>query len=109
VTNTACREGVLFRVWNLEGLKNLKGDASADLQPWPETEKGLLELGLEFKHANPGNARGQPIERVIGAVQNLMEAEPGYVGRNEMCEHLERTKRMKWTWKAGERIPPNIL
>ena len=58
---------------------------------WGETELGLREFGVRFKHSRL--PRSKPVERVIGALQNLMEGLPGYVGRNEMVEKFERVDR----------------
>lgn len=58
-----------------------------------EVEKGLRDLGLEFKHAKL--PRAKPVERVLGAIQNWMERCPGYAGRDERHDHYERFERLK--------------
>ena len=72
----------------------LKGATNQDTpMDWQETERGLTEFGFKFKHAI--RARSKPIERVIGALQNLLEGDWGYAGRNEMTDGFERFKRKK--------------
>jgi hypothetical protein len=58
-----------------------------------EVEKGLRDLGLEFKHAKL--PRAKPVERVLGAIQNWMERCPGYAGRDERHDNYERFERLK--------------
>jgi len=81
----------------------LKGDASADPLSWPETELGLRSLGLRFVHSKL--PRSKPIERVIGALQDLMESQPGYVGPDEMHEKFERVKKAKLQVEARKIQP----
>jgi len=71
-------------------LTGAKGDAPLD---WIEVERGLTEFGLVFKHTI--RARSKPIERVLGALQNLLEGDPGYVGRNEIIDGFEQVKRLQ--------------
>ncbi len=56
---------------------------------WAECEMGLRQFGLKFVHAR--RARSKTVERVGGLVQDLMEREPGYVGREERYDKPERT------------------
>ncbi len=72
--------------------KLLAGERNQEALSWPETQQGLKEFGLRFHHANL--PRAKPVERVGGALQNIMEGLPGYVGRNEMIEKFERTQKM---------------
>ena len=81
----------------------LKGDMSADPFSWPETEMGLRSLGLRFVHSRL--PRSKPIERVIGALQDLMEGEPSYVGPDEMHEQFERVKKAKLQVEARKIHP----
>ena len=53
----------------------------------------MRSLGLKFCHSKL--PRSKPIERVIGALQDLMEGEPGYVGLDEMHEKFERIAKIK--------------
>ncbi len=95
------RKGFYFErgIWATSRL--LKGDTSADPCSWPETELGLRSLGLRFVHSRL--PRSKPIERVIGALQDLMEGEPGYVGPDEMHEVFERVKKAKLEVERGEK------
>ena len=68
-----------------------------------ETEKGLRDLGLEFKHATL--PRGKPIERILGLVQNQMERQPGYAGRNEILDRYERNEKLMLAVEA-KRLDP---
>ena len=77
-------------VW--QSSKILAGDKSAPLL-LPETEKGLRDLGLKFVHSNL--PRSKPVERTIGALQNLMERIPGYAGRDERHDRFERVQKLK--------------
>src|ERR1035441_2607996 len=87
------RKGFYFErgIWASSRL--LKGAACADPLSWSETELGLRSLGLKFCHSKL--PRSKPIERVIGALQDLMEGEPGYVGLDEMHEKFERIAKIK--------------
>lgn len=97
------RKGFYFERGIWESSKILTGDAKADTHSWGEVEIGLRSLGLLFTHARL--PRGKPVERVIGALQNFMEGEPGYVGRNEMVEKFERVQRQKLEVERGEVHP----
>jgi len=96
------RRGFYFErgIWQKSRL--LKG-VSSDCPSWPAVEVGLRGLGLEFVHANL--ARSKPIENILGLLQNEMEGEPGYVGRNEMTEKFERVQRAKLDVEA-RRLDP---
>ena len=100
------RKGFYFERGIWANSRLLKGDASADPLSWPETELGLRSLGLRFVHSRL--PRSKPIERVIGALQDLMEGEPGYVGPDEMHEKFERVKKPNSRWKPGRSTPQNI-
>jgi hypothetical protein len=88
------RKGFYFErgIWASSRL--LKGNPSED-DPfsWGETELGLRSLGLRFMHSQL--PRSKPVERVIGALQDLMEGEPGYVGPDEKREKFERIQKKK--------------
>lgn len=77
-------------IWRTSKL--LKGQAESDAVPAEETELGLREW-VRFMHAKPGNARSKVIERVIGLLQDRMEDQPGYLGRNEQVEKFERVQK----------------
>lgn len=57
---------------------------------WHQTEMGLRGLGLQFRHAKL--PRGKVIERVFGLLQNYLESEPGYAGRDERHDRFERVQ-----------------
>lgn len=67
---------------------------------WSQTETGLRHFGLRFKHA--GLPRAKVIERVFGALQNLTQAERGYVGRGWHNDRYERTERRKNLVESGK-------
>ncbi len=97
------RKGFYFErgIWASSRL--LKGDASADPLSWAETELGLRSLGLRFVHSKL--PRSKPIERVIEALQDLMEGERGYVGPDEMHEKFERVQKAKLLVQARKIHP----
>lgn len=97
------RRGFYFErgIWKSSRL--LKGDANADPSSWGETELGLRALGLKFMHSKL--PRSKPVERVIGALQDLCEGEPGYVGRDEMHEKFERVQKAKLQVEAQKMHP----
>lgn len=86
------RRGFYFEGGTWDTSRLIKGDKNADVS-WPEAELGLRALGLEFKKSRL--PRSKPVERVIGAVQDLLDGEPGNVGRDEMHERYERVHRAK--------------
>lgn len=60
---------------------------------WAEVEMGLRQFGIKFIHAR--RARSKPVERVGGLMQDLMEGEPGYCGRDERRDCPEITTKNK--------------
>jgi hypothetical protein len=70
-----------------------------------ETELGLREW-VRFMHAKPGNARSKKVERIIGLLQDRMEDQPGYCGRNEQTEKFERVQGHKLDVESG-RVHPS--
>lgn len=93
------RKGFYFEHGTWEA-KLLTGDKNAEALSWPETRMGLTEFGLKFHHANL--PRAKPVERVGGALQNIMEGLPAYVGRNEMVEKFERTQKSLEKARKGD-------
>jgi hypothetical protein len=87
------RQGFLFERGIWANSRLLKGDTSATPFSWGEAEGGLRDLGLKFKHSNL--PRSKPVERVLGAFQDLMDGEPGFVGGNEMKQKFERVQKQK--------------
>jgi hypothetical protein len=98
------RKGFIFEGGIWQNSRLLKGDAAADPLSWGETELGLRSLGLRFHHSRL--PRSKPIERVIGALQDLMEGQLGYVGPDEMHEKFERVQKAKLQVEAG-RVHPS--
>lgn len=97
------RKGFYFEGAIWKNSRILKGDPNADPISWPEAELGLRSLGLKFVHSRL--PRSKPVERVIGALQDLMEGEPGYVGPDEKREKYERVQRAKLLVERGEVHP----
>jgi hypothetical protein len=75
------------------------GEQSDELTPG-ETETGLRDFGVEFKHARL--PRAKLVERVLGLLQSRMEDQPGYCGRNEQTEKFERLQRKLLDARAGK-------
>lgn len=98
------RVGFHFENGIWRSSKLLKGQPDADTVPSEETELGLREW-VRFMHAKPGNARSKVVERVIGLLQDRMEDQPGYCGRNEQVEKFERVQAHVRQVQAG-RVPP---
>lgn len=61
--------------------------------PWRETEMGLREFGIDLQLRHARLPRAKTIEGIFGILQDRMEIEPGYVGRNEQVEVFERTQK----------------
>lgn len=97
------RKGFYFERGIWESSKLLKGGNEATSLSWGETELGLQEFGIKFVHSNL--PRSKPVERVGGAIQNLMEGLPGYVGRNEMVEKFERVQKLMLEVKSRKVDP----
>ncbi len=87
------RKGFYFENGIWRDSKILKG--ASDVGPFSsgEVELGLGELGLKFVHAKL--PRGKPIERIIGMLQDLLDGEPGYAGRDERHDRYERFQKLK--------------
>jgi hypothetical protein len=100
------RVGFYFENGIWRSSKLVRGQArGADDVPPEETELGLREW-VAFRHAAPGNARAKPVERVIGMLQDRMEDQPGYCGRNEQTEKFERVQAHLRQVQAGK-VPPS--
>jgi hypothetical protein len=87
------RRGFYFEngIWKSSRiLKGAQGEAALE---WDQVELGLCEFGLRFIHAK--RARSKPVERVLGALQNYMEGDPGYAGRDERRDPVEHFQRAK--------------
>lgn len=67
---------------------------------WGQTEAGLRgQLGLRFQHAR--GPQSKIIERVFGSIQNYMEREPCYIGRDERRDCFERAQKAIALVKKG--------
>jgi hypothetical protein len=74
---------------------------------WHETEMGLRGLGLQFCHAKL--PRGKVIERVFGLLQNHLESEPGYAGRDERRDKFERVQEQLSLVRRGKAQPEDFF
>jgi len=70
---------------------------------WSQTELGLREFGLRFIHARL--PRAKVVERFFNSLQNLTEAEPGYVGRGWHDDRYERVEKAKLRVESGKIEP----
>ena len=70
---------------------------------WFQTEMGLRGLGLQFCHAKL--PRGKVIERVFGLLQNYLESEPAYAGRDERHDKFERVQEQLSLVRRGKAHP----
>lgn len=67
------------------------------------TEAGLREFGVRFVHARL--SRAKIIERVNKALQNLTQAEPGYVGRGWHNDRYERVEKQQQRVESSRAAP----
>jgi len=74
---------------------------------WHQTEMGLRGLGLQFQHAKL--PRGKVIERVFGLLQNYLESEPGYAGRDERHDKFERVQEQISLVRRGKAEPSDFF
>ena len=97
------RKGFYFEsgIWKTSRL--LKGNQDETPFSWSEAELGLRSFGMKFIHSRL--PRSKPVERVLGAIQDLMDGEPGFVGGNEMKEKFERVQRHKLDVEAQKAHP----
>jgi hypothetical protein len=79
----------------------------ADEINWHQTEMGLRGLGLQFRHAKL--PRGKVIERVFGLLQNYLESEPGYAGRDERHDKFERVQEQISLVRRGKAHPEDFF
>jgi hypothetical protein len=70
-------------IWKARNVEALAG--------WSEIDESFGRYGVEVRHATTPKAK--VIERVIGALQNLDEFAPGYVGRGEQRVKFEREQK----------------
>ena len=74
---------------------------------WHQTEMGLRGLGLQFRHAKL--PRGKVIERVFGLLQNYLQGEPGYAGRDERHDRFERVQDQISLVRRGKAEPSEFF
>jgi hypothetical protein len=74
---------------------------------WTQTEMGLRGLGLQFRHARL--PRGKVIERVFGLLQNHLQSEPGYAGRDERHDRFERVQQQLSLVRRGKVAPEDCF
>jgi len=70
---------------------------------WSETEQGIRRMGVRIHHAL--YPRGKVIERIYGKIQNDLQAQPGYVGRNPLTDRYEEVQKQLRLVKAGHVHP----
>ncbi len=89
-------------IW--ESSKLLKGT-----EPFSFTEisQGLHEFGIRFIHAI--RPRSKTVERVGRALQDLMEAEPGYCGREERKDAPESLRKQMALVEARKQHPAEFF
>ncbi len=75
-------------IWKSSSL--IKGRDPAPFE-FTEVVQGLREFGIKFIHSI--RPRSKTVERIGGLVQDLMEAEPGYCGRNERVDAPETLRK----------------
>jgi hypothetical protein len=75
-------------IWESSSL--IKGRDPAPFE-FTEVVQGLREFGIRFIHSI--RPRSKTVERIGGLVQDLMEAEPGYCGRNERVDAPETLRK----------------
>jgi hypothetical protein len=75
-------------IWESSSL--IKGRDPAPFE-FTEVVQGLREFGIRFIHSI--RPRSKTVERIGGLVQDLMEAELGYCGRNERVDAPETLRK----------------
>lgn len=90
-------------IWKRSSLlTGRKGDPSTG-----EVVQGLRELGIKFKHAI--RPRSKTVERIGGLIQDLMEGEPGYCGRDERRDLPAATKQALQRVKSRKVDPAGLF
>lgn len=99
------REGFYYEGGLWKSARLLHG--RKDELDWNQTELGLRGLGLKFCHARL--PRGKVIERVFGSLQNYLESEPGYCGRDERNDKFERVQQRIALVNSGKAHPSEFF
>jgi hypothetical protein len=84
----------------------LKGRNAAPFE-FTEVVQGLREFGIRFIHSI--RPRSKTVERIGGLLQDLMEAEPGYCGRNEREDAPETLRKQMAEVKARKVHPSHYF
>jgi hypothetical protein len=92
-------------IW--KNSKLLTGKNADGAVPGVEVIQGMRELGVEF--VNSHTPRAKPVERVIGQLQDLMEAERGFCGRDERRDLPSHTKKAMDDVKFHRRHPSELF
>jgi hypothetical protein len=87
-------------IWESSSL--VKGRDPAPFE-FTEVVQGLREFGIRFIHSI--RPRSKTVERIGGLVQDLMEAEPGYCGRNERVDAPESLRKQMAEVEARKVAP----
>jgi hypothetical protein len=87
-------------IWESSSL--IKGRDPAPFE-FTEVVQGLREFGIRFIHSI--RPRSKTVERVGGLVQDLMEAELGYCGRNERVDAPESLRKQMAEVEARKAHP----
>ena len=87
-------------IWQSSTL--IKGRDPAPFE-FTEVVQGLREFGIKFIHSI--RPRSKTVERIGGLVQDLMEAEPGYCGRNERVDAPETLRKQMAEVEARKAHP----
>jgi hypothetical protein len=82
-----------------------------DNSSWQSVELGLKDprIGLNVRHAMPGNPRSKVIERLFLAIQDRMRCHPGFLGFNERQDKREVASDLIRRVKAGKEHPGNAV
>lgn len=72
-----------------------------------DCQVGFSEFGCQFKHAT--TARAKPVERVNGLLQDFMEGEPGYCGRNERKDCPAELEKLKYQVQKRQVHPEGMV
>jgi len=91
-------------IWKSSTL--IKGRDPAPFE-FTEVIQGLREFGIRFIHSI--RPRSKTVERIGGLVQDLMEAEPGYCGRNERVDAPESLRKQVAAVEARKKHPAHYF
>ena len=79
------------------------------LAQWTSIDESFLRHGIALKLRHATTPKAKIIEQVIGAIQNLDEYAPGYIGRGEQRVKYERVQGFLQKLKrAGQPLKPGV-